>query len=103
MAREYQLCPARRAVNAVVSALLRVGIPAPQRTSYLMTTTGRKTKLDRTTPVNLVDDGTDRWLVSPYGDVPWVLNVRANSALVLRRGRYRESVIADEVGPDEAA
>jgi deazaflavin-dependent oxidoreductase (nitroreductase family) len=85
-----------------MTALLRLGIPAPQRTSYLMTTYGRTSGLERTTPVNLVDADGERWLVSPYGDVGWVHNLRANGALQLRRGRTRESVTAEEVGAQEA-
>jgi deazaflavin-dependent oxidoreductase (nitroreductase family) len=86
----------------MMTALLRVGVPAPQRTSYLMTTHGRNSGLERTTPVNLVEADGERWLVSPYGDVGWVRNLRANGALQLCRGRGRESLVAEEVGPDEA-
>jgi deazaflavin-dependent oxidoreductase (nitroreductase family) len=85
-----------------MSALLRVGVPAPQRSSYLMTTKGRKSGLDRTTPVNLVEDQGERWLVSPYGDVGWVHNLRANPELVLWRGRHREPMRAEEIGSTDA-
>jgi deazaflavin-dependent oxidoreductase (nitroreductase family) len=68
-----------------------------------MTTHGRTSGLDRTTPVNLVEADGERWLVSPYGDVGWVHNLRANGALQQRRGRARESLVAEEVGPAEAA
>jgi deazaflavin-dependent oxidoreductase (nitroreductase family) len=102
MAKSYRLGPSRRAINRVVTTLLRLGVPAPQRTSYLMTTYGRTSDLERTTPVNLVDADGERWLVSPYGDVGWVHNLRANGALQLRRGRARESVVAEEVGAQEA-
>ena len=63
---------------------------------------GGKTGRERTTPVNLVEADDGRWLVSPYGDVGWVHNLRANGALQLRRGRARESIVAEEVGPAEA-
>jgi deazaflavin-dependent oxidoreductase (nitroreductase family) len=85
-----------------MSALLRVGIPAPQRTSYLMTTRGRRTGAPRTIPVNLVVDEKRRWLVSPYGDVGWVHNLRADPSLTLRRGRHRQSLVAHELGHEEA-
>jgi deazaflavin-dependent oxidoreductase (nitroreductase family) len=85
-----------------MTALLRVGIPAPQRTSYLMTTRGRRTSVFRTVPVNLVVEGRKRWLVSPYGDVGWVHNLRADPSLTLRRGRHRESLVAQEVGSEDA-
>ena len=67
-----------------------------------MTTHRRASGLERTTPVNLVEADDQRWLVSPYGDVGWVHNLRANGALHLRRGRGRESLVAEEVGPQEA-
>jgi deazaflavin-dependent oxidoreductase (nitroreductase family) len=86
-----------------MTALLRLGVPAPQRTSYLMTTYGRTSGLERTTPVNLVEADGQRWLVSPYGEVGWVHNLRANGTFHLRRGRGRESLVAEEVGPEEAA
>jgi deazaflavin-dependent oxidoreductase (nitroreductase family) len=86
----------------MMTALLRLGVPAPQRTSYLMTTCGRTSGLERTTPVNLIEADGERWLVSPYGDVGWVHNLRANGALRLRRGRAQESLVAEAVGPAEA-
>lgn len=86
----------------MMSGLLQLGVPAPQRTSYLMTTHGRKTGRERTMPVNLVEQDGERWLVSPYGDVGWVHNLRANNALRLRRGRATESLVAEEIGLQEA-
>jgi deazaflavin-dependent oxidoreductase (nitroreductase family) len=102
VAKSYRLGPGRKAINRVMTALLRLGVPAPQKTSYLMTTNGRNSGLKRTTPVNLVEADGECWLVSPYGDVGWVHNLRANGALQLRRGRARESVVAEEVGAHEA-
>ena len=59
--------------NAIFSVLAQIGIgPA-----HLLTTRGRKTGRLRTTPVILVVHGQQRWLVAPYGAVPWVLNARA--------------------------
>ena len=102
MARTYKLGVVRRAINVVITGLLRVGVPAPQRHSWLLTTTGRHTGRARTTPVNLVVDGDLRWLVSPYGDVGWVHNLRADPSATLRRGRRRQSVTTRELGPEEA-
>jgi len=97
VARTYRLGPMRKAANALMTPLLRVGIPAPQRTSYLLTTTGRKSGVERTTPVNLVVGDGERWLVSPYGDVGWVHNLRGDPHLSLRRGRRSEHLVAEEV------
>ena len=51
--------------------------------TYLLTTTGRKTGKSRTTPVNIIDLDSERWLVSSYGDVGWVHNVRASPNVTL--------------------
>jgi deazaflavin-dependent oxidoreductase (nitroreductase family) len=102
MAKSYRLGPGRKAINRVMTALLRLGVPAPQRTSYLMTTYGRTSGLERTTPVNLVEADGERWLVSPYGNVGWVHNLRANGALRLRRGRAQEPLVAEAVGAEHA-
>jgi deazaflavin-dependent oxidoreductase (nitroreductase family) len=100
MARSYRLGPARRAVNAVVAAMLRAGVGS--KSTYLLTTTGRKTREKRTTPVILVETGGERWLVSPYGVVGWVHNVRATPEVSLRRGRRTEQLRAEEVDSETA-
>jgi len=50
----------------------------------------------------LVETGTERWLVSPYGIVGWVHNVRALPEVSLRRGSKTEKLHAEEVGPELA-
>ena len=96
MARKYQLGVTRKAANVVVTALLERGIPVNGRTGYLLTTRGRKSGVDRTTPVNVLEVGGDRWLVSPYGRVGWVHNLRADATARLRRGRTRETWSVEE-------
>lgn len=100
MPRVYRLGPARRVVNSVIRFLLRTGV-GPKAT-YLMTTTGRRSGEPRTTPVTLVENSTDRWLVAPYGPVAWVHNVRANPTVELRRGRHRQLLRAREVPAADA-
>ena len=56
-----------------------------------------------TTPVTLVEEAGDRWLVAPYGEVGWVRNVRAARRVTLRRGGHRETLEVVEVSPREAA
>ena len=83
--REYRKSRGDRIGNAIFSVLARAGIgPA-----HLLTTRGRKTGRLRTTPVILVVHDQQRWLVAPYGAVPWVLNARAAGQVRLRRGRNR--------------
>lgn len=47
--------------------------------TYLMATKGRKTAWQRSNPVTIVEHDKQRWLVAPYGSVPWVHNARAAS------------------------
>ena len=56
MAKTYQLGPIRRAVNVLMKPLVRLGIGG--KSTYLLTTTGRRTGQQRTTPVILVEK---RW------------------------------------------
>ncbi|MEO8108240.1 MAG: nitroreductase family deazaflavin-dependent oxidoreductase [Actinomycetes bacterium] len=100
MAKTYQLGPARRAVNVIMTATLRLGVGG--KSSYLLTTTGRKSGQRRTTPVILVEAGEERWLVSPYGMVGWVHNVRAAPEVSLRRGSKTEVFDAKELAAESA-
>ena len=100
MAKKYRLGPTRRAINLLVTAMVKLGIG--QKGTYLLTTLGRKTKQQRTTPVILVDAAAERWLVSPYGMVAWVHNVRANPEVTIRRGRRIETLYAEELDPEAA-
>lgn len=99
--KPYRPGPVRRAVNVLMTTFLHFGIGG--KSTYLLTTTGRRTGAKRTTPVILVETNDARWLVSPYGKVAWVHNVRANPEVTLRRGRTTETVRAEEVGPEDAA
>src|SRR5437763_1143233 len=101
MQQRYELSGSRKAVNAFVRVLIRLGIP--MGTTYLLTTTGRKSGRPHTTPVSLVVEGGYRWLVSPYGEVGWVHNVRATGRTHLARGRKTEDVRLTELPPNEAA
>jgi surface antigen len=49
-----------------------------------------------------VQDGGQRWLVSPYGAVSWVHNVRANPQVSVRRGGKTELLDAVEADAETA-
>jgi deazaflavin-dependent oxidoreductase (nitroreductase family) len=101
MAATYRLSGWRRLLNGVVKTLLRVGL-GPQHT-YLLTVRGRRTGTPYSTPVTLVEEGTHRWLVAPYGEVSWVRNARAAGQVTLTRGRRSETRAIEEiVDPVEA-
>jgi deazaflavin-dependent oxidoreductase (nitroreductase family) len=101
VAATYRLSAPRRAVNALVRQLLRLGL-GPSRT-YLLTVPGRRTGRPCSTPVTLVEGPEGRWLVAPYGAVGWVWNVRAAGGATLSRGRRMERVHLVELGPLESA
>lgn len=101
MARTYRVTVIRRFGNRMMAGLLRLGLGP--KSNYLLTTRGRKSGRRHTTPVSLVIDNGQRWLVAPYGAVGWVHNVRANGQATLRRGRLTEQVQAAEVDADVAA
>ena len=95
---KYRLGLARRAANALVSVLLRFGL-GPART-YLLTVAGRRSGTPRTTPVTLVEEGGQRWLVAPYGEVAWVRNLRASGKATISRGGRTDPINVREIGTD---
>lgn len=101
MAATSRLSGWRRLLNGVVKTLLRVGL-GPRHTS-LLTVRGRRSGTPYSTPVTLVEEGTNRWLVAPYGEVAWVRNARAADQVTLSRGHRSETVGLVELGPAEAA
>jgi deazaflavin-dependent oxidoreductase (nitroreductase family) len=78
--------------------LLRLGL-AP-RTRVLLTVPGRRSGTPRSTPVTLVEEDGQRWLVAPYGPVGWVRSARAAGQVELSRGRRSETVRLKELAPD---
>ena len=101
MAKRYRLGIGRRLVNRLVRALLALG--GRPRHTYLLTTRGHASGKRRSTPVTLVEQEDDRWLVAPYGEVGWVRNARAGGTVTLTRGRRSETVAIVELDRQEAA
>lgn len=84
----------QRIGNSVMKAMALWGL-IPH--TYVMTTKGRKTGQLHSTPVTLVEDGDKKWLVAPYGPVPWVLNARAAGRVTLSRGGKTLMYAIDEL------
>ena len=101
MAKTYNLTLGRRLANWLMKALLRAGW-GPKST-YLLTVRGRKTGKPHTTPVTLVEEDGQRWLVAPYGEVSWVHNTRAAGEVTLSRGRRSERVTITELNSEASA
>jgi deazaflavin-dependent oxidoreductase (nitroreductase family) len=101
MPKVYRLTVPRRLINAVVTPLVQLGL-GPRHT-YLLAVPGRRTGRMHRTPVTLVEQGSERWLVAPYGERSWVKNARAAGWVELRRGRRSERVRVEELPPDQRA
>ena len=99
-APRYRITPFVRISNAIVALLLRLGFRLGPM--ILLTVRGRTSGLPRTTPVVLVEEDHERWLVCPFGNVNWVKNLRAAGEAEVTRGRRREHISVDELAPDEA-
>ncbi len=102
MAATYRTTLARRILNRLVTAYVRLGLPPGKY--HLMTVKGRKSGRLYTTPVSVMKVNGQRWLVAPYGQREWVKNARAAGQVVLRRGRRSEVVtIEEELDPLQSA
>jgi deazaflavin-dependent oxidoreductase (nitroreductase family) len=90
------------AFNPVARLLLATGLPLGG-TDALITVRGRRSGRPRTTPITVCENAGRRGLISPFGEVNWVRNLRAaGRATITVRGR-REEVVATELDPVEAA
>ena len=98
--RSYRKSVWRRALNAVVRPMAKLGLTGPR--THLLTVPGRASGKLWSTPVSIVRSGEERWLVAPYGDRNWVRNARAAGWVELRRGRRRERLAVEELSPEHA-
>ena len=89
----------RNVFNRSVRALTRLGISVAG--SRELRVRGRTSGEWRTTPVNLLISGGERYLVAPRGTTQWVRNLRAAGTGELRVGRRTEQFRAEELA-DEA-
>ena len=92
----------RRVFNPIVAGLTRCGVSLWG--SRVLSVPGRTSGEIRSTPVNVLTVGEQRFLVAPRGETQWVLNVRAVGGCSLRVGRRVETVrlreLADSDKPD---
>lgn len=94
-ARKYVVTKGTRRVNAFTRWLARRGWGRQVE----LTTTGRETGKPRSIPVSPLDIKGVGYLVSPYGEMDWVKNVRADNKVRLRHGRQDRQVSLAEVPP----
>jgi deazaflavin-dependent oxidoreductase (nitroreductase family) len=83
----------------ILKFLLATGVPLGF--NRLVTITGRKSGLPRTTAVAVIEYSGRRWVWAPWGDVHWVRNLRAaRRATITLRGQ-KEEVAATELDPTQ--
>lgn len=81
--------------NPLIQKILGVG--ALLGPNALLTVSGRKSGIPRTTPVALVELGGRRWVIGTFGETNWVRNLRSAKRATLSVGRRRDEVVADEL------
>jgi deazaflavin-dependent oxidoreductase (nitroreductase family) len=83
--------------SPILKFLLAAGVPLGF--NRLVTIRGRKSGLPRSAAIAIIEASGRRWVWAPWGEVHWVLNLRAaGSATIKVRGR-NEEVRATELDP----
>lgn len=93
MAKKYQVTTGKKIVSWLMGIAARLGLG----NFVVLTTTGRKSGQPRRVTVSPISDGEGEYLVSPYGQSAWVLNVRADPTPTIRRGGSEDTVRLIEV------
>jgi deazaflavin-dependent oxidoreductase (nitroreductase family) len=101
MAKTYQVNGRVRIINRIMKAMIGLGIGPGQM--HMLTVKGRKSGKLYTTPISIVSQEGERYLVAPYGDVGWVKNARAAGEVTLKRGRKEERLTIEAVDAEQAA
>ncbi|MEV4113844.1 nitroreductase/quinone reductase family protein [Nonomuraea sp. NPDC049695] len=87
-------------MNALVTALQRLGLPLGEM--HLLTVTGRKSGVPRTTPVAPITLDGNRYLIGGFPGSHWAANARAAGQGILSRGRRKEHVRFVELSTQQA-
>ncbi len=97
MAKQYTVTAKVRFINSAMRFLAQRGKgPASE-----LVVTGRTTGERRHVVVSPVTVNDVTYLVAPYGDVNWVLNIRANPKVTLSKGGATARYTAREVDGEE--
>jgi deazaflavin-dependent oxidoreductase (nitroreductase family) len=95
--------PARtRLFNPITTTLMRLGLRVDPRMA-LLTIRGRKTGRDRTLPIGLFERDGRKYVVAAFGEVNWVVNLRAASEATITQGGRTARHTAEQVQGEEAA
>ena len=85
----------RHVFNPAVALLTRLGLSIWG--SRVLEVQGRTSGIWRSTPVNVLTIGDQRYLVAPRGHTQWVRNLRVSGEGRLRLGKRTEAFGAEEV------
>ena len=101
--RRVTRAPARtKILNPITATLMRLGVQPDPRMA-LLTIRGRKTGRDRTVPMGVFDRDGRKYIVAAFGEVNWVLNLRAAGTATITRGARKARYAAEQVLGEEAA
>ena len=102
MAKQYRVNAFVRINNAMTSSLLRLGVNIGS--FALLTVRGRKSGKPIETPIAIFVQEGKRYLITPYGVVNWVRNLRAaGGEATITHSRRTEKIHAIELPPEAAA
>jgi deazaflavin-dependent oxidoreductase (nitroreductase family) len=101
VAARFRQTRLRRLGNRLIVPLVRLGLAG--RRTHVLTVRGRRSGRRYSTPVQLVLDGGERWLVAPYGEREWVKNARAAGEVELSRARRTTRHRIEEADAEQAA
>lgn len=93
MGGNYEVTTGKRLANWFTARFAGLGVG----NFVVLTAKGRESGRDRSVTLASIADGEATYLVAPYGVVAWVLNVRSNPAVSLKKGRKTESVTLVDV------
>jgi len=99
MAEKYEVNKSTLRIARLTSWMARRGVGRTK----ILTTTGRQSGEPRSVPVSPIEVDGVEYIVSPYGEVGWVYNVRANPVVSLRHGsKERAAGLTEVTGSDGA-
>ena len=85
-----------RIIGRILQFLLAAGVPLGPN-FWLITVRGRKTGLPRTTALVVIPISGRRWVWAPWGEVNWVLNLRAAGRATITAHDGKEEVVTTEL------
>lgn len=91
--------PVERIFNRLFGAAISIGLGLGH--NYVVEVKGRKSGTTYSTPIDLLEMGTRRYLVAPRGETNWVRNARAAGHVTLRKGGRRHEFALREVPESE--